>query len=164
MITTNGTSIDHPVVIKLEPALTSIDGETVKSDQKRKTGENKVQPTKKSTERELIHTDLIDLNDVQATYIQMKSNVKALIEPIEVLHSLLMSHTALKLKALCKTFNDSKTPPLVKYDLAVQLTQMISKRQDILHQNRIHSSTVIETSASQSSVPQDKQLTMIKTP
>ena len=73
----------------------------------------------------------MDLNDGQADYLQLKSNGKALTETIEVLHSLLMSHTALKLKALCRTFDGIKTPPPVKGDLAVQLTWIISKKQDI---------------------------------
>ena len=49
-ITTNGTSIDRHVVVKLETALTSTDGEPVKSGQKRKTEENTVQPTEKILE------------------------------------------------------------------------------------------------------------------
>ena len=51
VITTNGTSIDHPVVIKLDTALTSLDGEPIKSSQKRKTEENQVQPTKKASKK-----------------------------------------------------------------------------------------------------------------
>ena len=105
----------------------------------------------------------MDLNDGQADYLQLKSNGKALTETIEVLYSLLISHTALKLKALYKTFNGSKTPPPVKGDLAVQLTQMILKKQDILYQDQNHRSTVIEKSVGQSSVSQNKQLIIFKT-
>ena len=41
-ITTNSTSISHPVDVKLETALTYLDGEPVKSGKKLKTGGNKV--------------------------------------------------------------------------------------------------------------------------
>ena len=80
----------------------------------------------------------MDLNDVQAAYLQLKYNVKALTKTIDVLHSLLISHTALKLKALYKIFDSSKTPPPVEGDLVVQLTHMRSKKRDILCQNRMH--------------------------
>ena len=86
----------------------------------------------------------MDLNDVQAAYLQLKYNVKALTKTIDVLHSLLISHTALKLKALHKIFDGNKMPPPVKGDLVVQLDQMITKKRDILRQNRIHSSTIMK--------------------
>ena len=60
----------------------------------------------------------MDLNDVQSAYNQLKSNRKALTKLIEVLYSLLLSHSALKLKALYKTLDSSKTPPPVKGDLS----------------------------------------------
>ena len=70
----------------------------------------------------------MDLNNVKGAYIQLKSNGKALTELIEVLHSLMMSNIALRLKELYKTLDGGKTPPPVKGDLAVQLTQMITKK------------------------------------
>ena len=94
----------------------------------------------------------MDLNDVKAAYIQLKSGGNALAEPIKVLHSLLMSHTALMLKVFYKTLDDSKTPPPMKGDLAVQLTQTITKKQDILCQDRIHISTVVKIRRSKLSI------------
>ena len=47
--TANGTSINCPVVVKLDTPLAYVDGEPIKSGQKRKTEENKIQPAKKTS-------------------------------------------------------------------------------------------------------------------
>ena len=70
----------------------------------------------------------MDLNDVHADFLQLKPNEKALTEAIEVLQTLLLSHTAANLKALYKIFDGDKTPHTSKPDLVVQLVQMIMKK------------------------------------
>ena len=55
-ITTHGTSIDCPVLVKLETTLLSTDGESVKSGHKWKTDDKKSQPTNKSVQNVNWHT------------------------------------------------------------------------------------------------------------
>ena len=127
----------------METAVKSLDGEHVKSGQKRKPVENKTPLAKKKTpKRELTHTDFMDLNNAKAAYVQSDSNGKTLTEHTNVLRALLMFHTVAKLKAMYKTHNLSRMPSTVKGDLVEKLTQLIMKKRGILRQDRIHSSTV----------------------
>ena len=77
----------------------------------------------------------MDLNDVQSAYNQLKSNRKALTKLIEVLHSLLLSHSALKLKALYKTLDIRKNPPPVTGDLAFNSDDIEEARHPSLESN-----------------------------
>ena len=113
------------------------------SGQKCKPDENRTSlPKKKLVKRELDNIDFMDLNNVKTAYVQSDTSGKNLTEHIDILHVVLMFYTVVKLKALYKSYDPSKAPSMVKFDLATQLTEIIMRKRDILHQERIHSSTV----------------------
>ena len=81
-------------------------------------------------------------HDVKAAYVQLDSSGEKLTEHIDILCALLTFHTVAKLNVMYKTDKLSKTPSTVKGDIVKELTQMIMRKRDILHQDRIQSSNV----------------------